>query len=247
MIPVNRDHQAQHDRWKAGGLEDWNIGERDTFQTTRFFANRYVQSSSFPSLQFAILRKCQTLLLLILASTILTACASYEFRGTEYADPQPAPDFELTATSGERFRLKDHQGQIVLMFFGYTSCPDVCPTTLAEAKRVLEGLGDDADKVTFLFTTVDPERDTPKVLGTYVTAFHPAIVGLTGAPDELAAIRQAYGIFAEKEVLEGSAAGYIVNHTARIFLVDAEGRLRLSYRFSTPPEDILDDIRHLLG
>jgi protein SCO1/2 len=133
------------------------------------------------------------------------------------------------------------------MFFGYTSCPDVCPTTLAEARWVLEGLGDDADRVIFLFTTVDPERDTPEVLGTYVAAFHPAIVGLTGAPDVLAAVRQDYGIFAEKEVLEGSATDYIVNHTARLFLVDTEGRLRLSYSFGTPPEDILEDIRHLLG
>jgi protein SCO1/2 len=133
------------------------------------------------------------------------------------------------------------------MFFGYTSCPDVCPTTLAEAKRVLEGLGDDADRVTFLFITVDPERDTPEVLGTYVTAFHPAIVGLTGAPNDLATVRQDYGVFAEKEVLEGSAAGYIVNHTARVFLVDAEGRLRLSYSFGTPSGDVLEDIRHLLG
>ena len=101
--------------------------------------------------------------------------------------------------------------------------------------------------MTFLFTTVDPERDTPEVLGTYVMAFHPAIVGLTGAPDELETVRQDYGIFAEKEMLEGSATSYIVNHTARVFLVDAEGRLRLSYSFGTPPEDILEDIHHLLG
>ncbi len=183
----------------------------------------------------------------MLTSLILTACQSYQFKGTQYPDPQSAPDFELAATNGDRFRLSDQQGQTVLMFFGYTSCPDVCPLTLAEARRVLEGLGDDADKVTFLFITVDPERDTTEVLDTYVTAFHPAITGLTGTPDELAAVRQDYGITAEKEVLEGSAAGYVVNHTARVFLVDAEGRLRLSYAFGTPPEDILEDIRHLIG
>jgi protein SCO1/2 len=112
---------------------------------------------------------------------------------------------------------------------------------------VLEGLGDDPDQVKFVFITVDPERDTPEVLGTYVSAFHPSIVGLTGSTDELEAVRQDYGIFAEKEVLEGSATGYIVNHTARVFLVDAEGRLRLSYSFGTPPEDILEDIQHLIG
>ena len=118
---------------------------------------------------------------------------------------------------------------------------------MAEAKRILDGLGEDADQVKFLFITVDPERDTNEVLATYVTAFHPNIVGLTGSPDELDGVRQAYGIIAEKEMLDESATGYIVNHTARIFLVDAEGRLRLSYRFGTPPDDILQDIRHLLG
>ena len=185
------------------------------------------------------------LMVLGLISLTLTACQSYQFKGTEYPDPQQSPDFELTSTDGERFRLSDQQGQIVLMFFGYTSCPDVCPTTLAEANQILRGLGEDADQVEFLFITVDPERDTAEVLDTYVTAFHPAITGLSGTPDELSAVRQDYGVFAEKEVLENSAAGYVVNHTARIFLVDAEGQLRLSYSFGTPPEDILADIRHL--
>jgi protein SCO1/2 len=187
------------------------------------------------------------LALVAFIALLLTACQSYQFNGTQYPDPRLAPDFELTATNGERFQLSDQQGQVVLMFFGYTSCPDVCPTTLAEAKRVLEGLGEDADRVKFVFITVDPERDTPEILGTYVAAFHPAILGLTGAPHELAAVRQAYGIFAEKEVLEGSATGYIVNHTARTFLVDPEGHLRLSYAYGTSPEDVLEDIRHLLG
>ena len=187
------------------------------------------------------------LLLLLLASLTLTACGAYQFKGTSYAEPQPAPDFELDATDGQRFRLSDHQGQIVILFFGYTSCPDVCPTTLAEARRILQELGEDAGRVTFVFITVDPERDTLEVLETYVSAFHPDILGLSGATAELEAVRQDYGIFAEKEVLENSAAGYIVNHTARVFLVDAEGQLKLSYRFGTPPEDILEDIRHLLG
>jgi protein SCO1/2 len=187
------------------------------------------------------------LVLLGLIILLLVACQPYQFNGTQYLDPQLAPDFELSKTDGDSFRLSDHRGEIVLMFFGYTSCPDVCPTTLAEARRVLEGLGDEADQVKFVFITVDPERDTPEVLGTYVSAFHPSIVGLTGSTDELAALRQDYGIFAEKEKLEGSAAGYIVSHTARVFLVDAEGRLKLSYSFGTPPEDILEDIHHILG
>ncbi|GAB4541998.1 MAG: SCO family protein [Anaerolineae bacterium] len=187
------------------------------------------------------------LLGLILISLALSACGSYQFKGAAYPEPRMAPDFELTTGDGGRFRLSDRRGDVVLLFFGYTSCPDVCPTTLAEARRILQGLEDDVERVTFLFITVDPERDTPEVLATYTGAFHPAIIGLTGTPAELEAVRQAYGVFAEKEVLEGAAAGYIVNHTARVFLVDAEGRLRLSYSFGTSPEDILADIRHLTG
>jgi protein SCO1/2 len=187
------------------------------------------------------------LVLLGLLSFLLAACQSYQFKGTSYPDSQQAPDFALTATDGQRFRLSEHRGQIVLMFFGYTSCTDVCPTTLAEAKQILQGVGNDSGRVTFLFITVDPERDTPQVLGNYVAAFDPAIVGLTGTSDELAAVRQAYGVFAEKEATDGSAQGYTMNHTARVFLVDTEGRLRLSYAFGTPTDDIVQDIRHLLG
>jgi protein SCO1/2 len=185
--------------------------------------------------------------LIVLVTLLLAACQPYEFKGTLYSEPQPAPDFELTASDSSQLRLGEQRGHIVLMFFGYTSCPDVCPMTLSEARQILQDLGEDAEQVTFLFITVDPERDTPEILANYVNAFHPAIIGLTGTSDELASVWQAYGVVAEKEILESSATKYIINHTARIFLVDAEGRLKLSYSFGTPPEDILQDIRHLLG
>ena len=94
---------------------------------------------------------------------------------------------------------------------------------------------------------VDAERDTPDVLARYVAAFHPAIVGLTGARDELASVRQAYGVLAEEEAAEESHGGHLVTHPSRVFLVDSEGRLRLSYAYGTPPGDMVQDIRHLLG
>lgn len=177
----------------------------------------------------------------------LSACRPYEFKGTTYVDPAAAPDFELARADGGRLRLGDLRGQVVLMFFGFTSCPDVCPTTLAEAKQILESLGDRANQVAFLFITVDPERDTPEVLGDYVSAFHPAIVGLTGDAEELAAVWKAYGIFVQREALGDSAESYTVTHTARVFAVDTEGNLRASYTFGTPYEDILQDVEYLIG
>ena len=177
---------------------------------------------------------------------LLAACQPYQLKGTEYPEGIQAEEFTLTTTEGRPFRLSDQRGKIVLMFFGFTSCPDVCPTTLAEAKRIMEGLGDETENVRFVFITVDPERDTPERLGQYVSNFHPEIIGLTGTPEELQTMFDAYGIYAAKVPLEDSAAEYTMDHTARVFLVDQDGRLRLSYAFGTPDEDILQDVQYLL-
>ena len=194
-----------------------------------------------------MLRKRTVLMTVLALSLVMAACGqSYQFKGTPYPEGQVAPDFQLTAEDGSTFRLSDERGKVVLMFFGYTSCPDICPTTLAEAKQVLDGLGQQIDQVDFLFITVDPERDTPEKLASYTDIFHPAILGLTGDPDTLATVRDGYGVTAIREETPDSALGYIVNHTARIFLVDPQGDLRLSYGFSTPPADIVADVEHLV-
>lgn len=177
---------------------------------------------------------------------LLMSCQPYTFKGTEYPEGIPAEDFTLTTTEGRPFHLSDQRGKVVLLFFGFTSCPDVCPTTLAEAKRILEGLGEDSQNVRFVFITVDPERDTPERLGEYVSNFHPEIVGLIGTPEELQTMFDAYGIYAAKVPLEDSAAEYTMEHSARVFLVDQDGRLRLSYAFGTPDEEILQDVQYLL-
>jgi protein SCO1/2 len=177
---------------------------------------------------------------------LLAACQPYQFKGTEYPADMSAENFTLTTTKGQPFRLSDERGKIVLMFFGFTSCPDVCPTTLAEAKRILEGLGDDGANVRFVFITVDAERDTQQRLGQHISAFHPDIIGLRGTPEGLQTVFDAYGIHVAKVPLEDSALGYTMEHTARVFLVDQTGRLRLSYAFGTPDEDILLDVQYLL-
>jgi len=133
------------------------------------------------------------------------------------------------------------------LFFGYTSCPDVCPTTLAELNMTLEKLGEErAKEVQVLFVTVDPERDTPERVQEYVDHFNSNFIGLSGTESELADVWRDYGVF--RETVEGtSAAGYLVNHTARITLIDKDGNLRLSYAFNTPVDSIVHDLKLILN
>lgn len=160
--------------------------------------------------------------------------------------PHPAPDFVLTDQFGRPFRLADQRGKPVLMFFGYTSCPDVCPATMLQFKAVRESLGRDGDRVSFIFVTVDPERDTPERLRDYVERFDPAIVGLTGSPSEVEAVLSRYGVVAEKVPLGDSKASYLVNHTALTYLIGPDGLVRVMFPHGTPTADIVHDVRLLL-
>lgn len=169
------------------------------------------------------------------------------FRGTAYAEPYPAAsEIALTRDDGTQFRLSEMQGKVVLLFFGYTSCPDVCPTTMAELKQALGKVGAKADQVRVVYVTVDPERDTPERVQQYVDHFNPDFIGLSGSETELAKVWNDYGIF--REVVSGtSAAGYLVNHTARVTMIDQQGNLRVSFPFDTPLENIVHDLKLLLN
>jgi protein SCO1/2 len=169
------------------------------------------------------------------------------FRGTMYAEPYPrAAEIELTRANGTRFRLSEMRGSAVMLFFGYTSCPDICPTTMAELNQAFEKLGkEDAKQTRVLFITVDPERDSPERVQEYVDHFNPDFIGLSGTETELAKVWKDYGVF--REIVQGSsAAGYLVDHTARVTLIDRDGNLRLSYAFDTPVENIVHDLKLLL-
>ena len=168
------------------------------------------------------------------------------FLGTTYAEPYPsAPEFALTRVDGTSFKLSEMRGRIILLFFGYTSCPDVCPTTLGELNQAMKQLGDDANKVQVVFVTVDPERDTPERIQEYVNHFNPGFIGLSGTEEELTPIWSNYGVY--REIVEGtSALGYLVNHTARVTLIDADGNLRISFSFEMPVDDIVHDVKLIL-
>jgi len=168
------------------------------------------------------------------------------FRGTSYIEPYPiASEFELAREDGSSFQLSEMRGSNILLFFGYTSCPDVCPTTLAELNQALDKLGDDADRVQVIFITVDPERDTPERVQEYVNHFNSSFVGLSGTEAELSRVWGDYGVF--REIVDGtSAAGYLVDHTARVTLIDVNGNLRVSFSFDTPVDDIVHDLKLIL-
>ena len=167
------------------------------------------------------------------------------FHGTVIQSPDLAADFTLTASTGEQLSLSDLRGKVVLLYFGYTFCPDACPTTLSELKKVPAALGDRADEVQVVMVTVDPQRDTPEVLREYLSYFDPSFLGLTGTEEEVLAAATPLGIYFSAH--EGSAAsGYLVDHTTTVLVIDKAGYLRLLYGFETPGEDIAADMRYLV-
>ena len=158
-------------------------------------------------------------------------------------------DFELTDQNGKTARLSDLRGKAVLLFFGYTHCPDVCPLSLSEFKQIKSTLTSQspsvAAKVAYVMISVDGERDTPDVMNSYVKAFDPAFIGLTGQPDLVANIGLDYGVKFEKQRPTGTQASYLVAHTSYIYLIDTTGNWRVAYPFQTPVAMIAEDITRM--
>lgn len=169
----------------------------------------------------------------------------YQFEGTNFDPPKQVIDFTLIDHHGQTFRLSDHEGKVVLLFFGYTNCPDICPTTLAEFRRIRESLGARSDSVVFVFITLDPERDTIARMAEYLPVFDPEIVGLTGTIEDLGQVWREFGAY--RQVVEsGSAAGYLLDHSTRTYAIDLKGRLQVSFMFGTPAVSIMKDVDYLL-
>lgn len=167
------------------------------------------------------------------------------FHGTVIRSPEPAANFTLLNVDSEEVSLKDFRGQVVLLYFGYTYCPDVCPATMTELKQAVEEIGNRAKDVQVIMISVDPERDSPEQLQNYVSHFHDSFIGLSGTEEEILGITTQYGVFYEKH--EGTvASGYLIDHTATVIVIDREGKLRLVYPFNTQSEDIASDLRYLV-
>ena len=168
-----------------------------------------------------------------------------EMHGVVLQSPQRLADFTLDGSTGEPVSLSDFRGKPVLIYFGYTFCPDVCPTTLNDLTDMMEALGKKADDVQVIMVSVDPERDTPEQLASYLKYFDPRFIGMTGAKEDIDAAATQFGVFYEAH--EGTAAtGYLVDHTSTVALVDEDGYLREIFSFDTPGEDIAADVGYWL-
>ena len=152
-------------------------------------------------------------------------------------------EFELTDHQGMVRTEHDFAGKWMLVFFGFTNCPDVCPTTLSEVAAVMEGLGADADKVQPIFVSIDPERDMPSVLAEYVPLFGAGIIGLTGTPDQIEKTSKTFPIFYERIEEATAPDGYTMGHTSHLFLFDPEAGFAESWPYGTPAEEILADLK----
>lgn len=165
---------------------------------------------------------------------------------TELDTPREITDFEMPSNTGESVKLSDLRGKPVLLFFGYTQCPDYCPATLGDFKQIKQDLGDQGDDVAYVFISVDGERDTPDVLDSYVRNFDPSFIGLQGTSETLQPIAKDFGLYAKKNTDTQTAAGYLVDHTVATYLIDQEGRLRVIYPFEATPDLIARDVEALL-
>jgi protein SCO1 len=153
--------------------------------------------------------------------------------------------FSLVDQNGQTVTDKDLRGHPFLVFFGFTHCPDVCPTSLFEISEVLGKLGPDAQKVSALFVTIDPERDTPAAMKDYLSSFNPRLVGLTGDPAAIAAVAKEYRVYVKKVPLD-SNGDYTMDHTALVYLMDKEGRFVTPFNLKRTPEDAAADLRRYL-
>ena len=183
----------------------------------------------------------------LIACAPLAACApdGPKFQSSDVTGATFGRDFHLMDATGKPRTLADYRGKAVVIFFGYTQCPDVCPTTLAELAEVMKRLGPDADRVQVLFVTVDPQRDTPELLAKYVPAFDPRFAGLYGDAAATERTAKEFKIIYQKQ--PGSTPGtYSVDHSAGTYIYDPQGRLRLYVSYGQSPDVFAHDLRELL-
>ena len=184
----------------------------------------------------------------ISAAAILTGCSKspVAFQGVDITGADYAGDFQLADHNGQQRSLKDFAGKVVVVFFGFTQCPDVCPTSMQELAEVKQILGKDGDRLQGIFVTVDPDRDTPEVLKAYMANFDPSFLALRGSPEQLAAVAKDFKIY-YKKVDGKTSTSYTMDHSAGSYVYDPAGRLRVYNRYGSGAQALAADVKTLLA
>ena len=187
--------------------------------------------------------------LLVLLACFLVACghsqAPAKLYGADIGGADFVGDFDLLDHHGAKRQMTDYQGKVVVLFFGYTHCPDVCPTAMADMAKMMKLLGSDANQVQVLFVTLDPERDNQQVLAKYVPSFDERFVGLYGNAQQTAEVAKRYKVFFEKKDVAGKS-GYTIDHSAGAFVFDKAGKVRIYFRNGQKPNEMASDLKQLL-
>jgi protein SCO1/2 len=189
-------------------------------------------------------------ILWVMLVLLLSACgadkkASAPLIGTDITGADFAKDFSLLDHHGQKRQLKDYIGKAVVMFFGYTHCPDVCPTTMADMAKAMKLLGEQANQVQVIFITLDPERDTQEVLAKYVPSFDERFVGLYGNAAQTAEVAKTFKVFYEKQV-EAGKSGYTIDHSAGSYVYDKTGKVRIYFKYGQKPNEMVSDLKQIM-
>ncbi len=182
----------------------------------------------------------------LLAVQSLLHAAPLGLKAGVFEPARRAPDFTVRGSDGKELKLSSFRGKLVVLEFGYTSCVDVCPVSLAMLAQARKQLGALASQVQVIYVTVDPERDTPERMKRYLGAFDPAILGATGTPEQMARVRKDYGISATRKMIAGSQTEYVIGHSSYLYFVDREGKLRAMLPFGRTADDVAHDAAILL-
>ena len=183
----------------------------------------------------------------LLVALLLVACAPTKpaFKGTDISGVDWGGDFTLTAHTGSRVKTSDFKGKVLILFFGYTHCPDICAPTLSRLAGLMKQLGPEAERVQVLLVTVDPKHDTVEQLAGFVPKFHPAFIGLTGTAQEIGRVTQDYKV-AYAENPKSAAGQVLIDHSGGMLVKDVTGKLRLLFRNDISVKDMAHDVRRLL-
>jgi len=165
------------------------------------------------------------------------------FNGSNITEAKLDSYFELTSHNGKKKNINDFKGKVVAIFFGFASCPDICPTTMFELKKIKSDLGEKSKEFKVLFISLDPERDTPELLSKYVPSFDPSFIGLTGTEEDIKKITQQFKVY-RKKVIQGDS--YTIDHSSGLYLIDREGKIRIRHSYGTEIKLIVEDIKKLI-